>query len=165
MQAIKENRNYRVEEELKQKPIGPSLQVITPQPLTIRKLHKDEHKRNTNPMTKTTNILLTELLANEYGSQYDDREAPLAARRSQHTPKLSNWLMESQGYLSQPHIFSMDTDTWILRTFNKVMRKPKLWWEPMVMKIEILKKQSVFKLVQYLANKNIVGLKWVYTIK
>jgi len=46
-------------------------------------------------MTQTTNIPLTELPENEYGSQYNNGKTLLAARRFQYTPKLSNWLMES----------------------------------------------------------------------
>jgi len=116
-------------------------------------------------MTQTTNILLTELPVNEYGSQHNDREVSLATRRSWHIPKLSNRLMESQEYLSWPHTFSVDTDTWILRTFNEVIRKPELWWEPMVKEFEILKERGVFELIQHPENKNVVGLKWVYIIK
>jgi len=78
-------------------------------------------------MTQTTNIPLTRPLVNEYESQHDNGEASLATRRSQHTPKPSNQLMESQEYLSQPYTFSIDTDIWIPRTFNEAMRKPKLW--------------------------------------
>ena len=116
-------------------------------------------------MTQTTNIPLTGPPINEYGSQHDDGEASLATRRSRRTPKPSNRLMESQEYLSRPHIFSVDTDTWIPRTFNEAMRKPELWWEPMVKEFEMLKERGVFELIQRPANKNVVGSKWVYTIK
>ena len=87
MQAIKEDQNRRLE-ELEQEPVGPLLQLIAPRPLTISKLHEDKYKKNTDAMTQTTNIPLTELPANEYGSQHDDGEVPLAVRRFQHIPKL-----------------------------------------------------------------------------
>jgi len=116
-------------------------------------------------MTQTTNIPLTELPVNKYGSQHNDGEVSLATRRSQHIPKPLNQLMESQEYLSQPHTFSVNTNTWIPRTFNEAMRKPELWWEPMVKEFEMLKEQDVFELIQCLENKNIVESKWVYGIK
>jgi len=127
IQVIKKDRNHRIEKELEQEPVGPSLQVIAPQPSTISYLHEDEHEKNTDLTTQTTNILLTRPPVNEYGSQHDDGEALLATRRSQCTPKPLNRLMESQEYLSRPHTFSVDIDTWIPRTFNKAMRKPELW--------------------------------------
>ena len=136
---IEEDRNHRIERELEQEPVGPSLQVIAPQPSTISNLHEDEHEKNTDLTTQTTNIPLTGPPINEYGSQHNDGEASLATRRSWHTPKLSNRLIESQEYLSRPHTFSVDTDIWIPRTFNEAMRKPELWWELMVKEFEILK--------------------------
>ena len=116
-------------------------------------------------MTQTTNIPLTELPANEYGSQHDDGDVPLAVRRSQHIPKPSNRLMESREYLSWPHTFSVDTDTWIPKTFNEAMRKPELWWELMVKEFKMLKERGVFELIQRPTNKNVVGSKWVYAIQ
>ena len=35
----------------------------------------------------------------------------------------------------------------------------------MVKEFEMLKEQGVFELIQHPANKNVVGSKWVYTIK
>ena len=111
IQMIEKDRNHRIERELKQEPVGPSLQVIAPRPSTISNLHEDEREKNTDLTTQTTNIPLTGPPINEYGSQHDDGEASLATRRSRRTPKPSNWLMESQEYLSQPYTFSVDTDT------------------------------------------------------
>jgi len=73
--------------------------------------------------------------------------------------------MESQEYLSRPHTFAVDTETWIPKTFNKAMKKPELWWEPMVKEFEMLKECEVFELVQRPVDKNVVGSKWVYAIK
>ena len=68
IQMIEKNKNHRIKRELEQEPVGPSLQVIAPWPSTISNLHKDKHKKNTDLTTQTTNILLTELPVNEYGS-------------------------------------------------------------------------------------------------
>jgi len=145
IQVIEEDRNHKIERKLKQEPVRPLLQVIASRPSTISNLHKDEHKKNTDLTTQTTNIPLTELPVNEYGSQHDDGEASLTTRRSQCIPKPLNRLMESKEYLSRPYIFSVDTDTWIPRTFNKAMRKPELWWELMVKEFKMLKEQGVCK--------------------
>jgi len=32
--------------------------------------------------------------------------------------------------------------------FNEAMKKPELWWEPMVKEFEMLKEHEVFELVQ-----------------
>jgi len=72
IQAIEENRNYKTEEELKQKPVGLSLQVIVLQLLTISKLHENEYKRNTNPMTQTTNIPVTNFIQPYLYQFFDD---------------------------------------------------------------------------------------------
>jgi len=45
------------------------------------------------------------------------------------------------------------------------MKKPHLWWKPMVKKFKMLKEQEVFELVQQPVDKNIIGSKWVYAIK
>jgi len=45
------------------------------------------------------------------------------------------------------------------------MKRPDLWWEPMMKEFEMLKERGVFELVPRPEGKNIVGSKWVYAVK
>ena len=135
-QIIEENRNNDIEGGSEHELVGPPLQVIAPRPLTITELYKDKHE---GIAIQTSNKPPPEPPANDYELQYNDNNILLAVRRSQRPPKLTNRLIESREYLSQPHTFAVDTDTWIPKTFNEAMKKPDLWWEPMVKEFEILK--------------------------
>jgi len=131
----------------------------------ITELHKDKNEGITNSATQINNKLPSEPPVNDYEPQHNDNNVSLALRRSQHPPKPTNRLMESQEYLSRPHTFAVDTETWIPKMFNEAMKKLELWWEPMVKEFEMLKEREVFELVQRPVDKNVVGSKWVYAIK
>jgi len=45
------------------------------------------------------------------------------------------------------------------------MKRPDLWWEPMMKEFEMLKERGVFELVPRPEGENIVGSKWVYAVK
>jgi len=147
-QVSSENRSNDTMGELDQELIRPPLQVIAPRLSTITELHKDKHEEITSSATQTSNRLTYGLPPNDYELQYDDDNTLLVVRRPWRLPKPTNQLIESREYLSQPHTFAVDTDTWIPKTFNEAMKKPHFWWEPMVKEFEMLKERGVFELVQ-----------------
>jgi len=59
----------------------------------------------------------------------------------------------------------MDTDNWIPSSYTNAIRRPNLWWEPMVREYEMLKERGVFELTPQLLERNVVGSKWVYAVK
>ena len=59
----------------------------------------------------------------------------------------------------------VDTDTWVLKTFCKIIIHPDLWCEPILKKIEILSERGIYKVILRLAGKNVVNSKWVYSLK
>ena len=66
-------------------------------------------------------------------------DGPLAIRRACREPKPSTRLKELHEYLSRPQTFLTDTEAWIPKSYNEAMRRPDLWWEPMVQEFEMLK--------------------------
>ena len=74
-------------------------------------------------------------------------------------------MKELQEYLNRLIAYTIDTDTWIPKTYNEVMKHPDLWWEPMVKEYKMLKQRGVYEIVPRPLGKNVVGSKWVYAIK
>ena len=59
----------------------------------------------------------------------------------------------------------METDNQIPTTYSEAMRRPDLWWEPMVKEYKMLKERGVFELTSRPPERNVIGLKWMYAIK
>jgi len=135
-------------------------QEIAPRPLLITELHENREHINSS-------ISEHEDMNSENGNQVENenQEVLPVPRRSQRIPKPSNRLIESCEYLNRSHAFTTDTNKWTPKTYTEAMRRPDLWWEPMVKEFEILKEQEVFELVPRPLGKNVVGCKWVYAIK
>ena len=115
-------------------------------------LHKGKQTATLNDTTPTTTIELAD-------------NVPLAIRRSRRDPRPTSRLKDSLEYLSQPQAFLTDTENWVPGSFSDAMRRPDLWWEPMVREYEMLKEREVFELTPQPLGRNIVGSKWVYAIK
>jgi len=135
-------------------------QEIAPRPFPITELHENrEHINSSISEHKDMN--------SENGNQVENenQEVLPVPRRSQRIPKANNHLIESREYLNRSYAFTTDTNEWTPKTYTKAMRRPDLWWEPMVKEFEILKEREVFELVPRPLGKNVVGCKWVYAIK
>jgi len=90
-----------------------------------------------------------------------DEELPIVIYRTRWDPKLSNQIKKSLKYLSWPVSNTANTnlDTWTPKIYKDAMKRPELWWEPMVYELEMLKKKEVFKVVPRLHRKNVIGSK------
>jgi len=104
---------------------------IAPRPLPSSELHgtDNDNTPDTNNSTPTT----TENPNN------DPDDLLLALRKPWRTVKPTTRLQESTEYMNRPMVNHILDDNWISRTFKKVMRRPDLWWEPMVTEIAMLK--------------------------
>ena len=147
---------------------NPLFQGIAPRPMPISDLHKDEETRKAAyKAPNSTQIPETSSQNNleQPEPPKQDIDMPLAIRRPRREPKPSSQLIESREYLNRPSVFATNTDTWVPKTFYEAMKRPDLWWSPMVQEFEMLKERAVFELVPRPIGKNVVGSKWVYAVK
>ena len=56
-------------------------------------------------------------------------------------------------------------DSHVPRSYGEARKCMDLWKESMEEEMEIMRKQGIFKLVPWLKDQHIVGLKWIYTNK
>jgi len=56
-------------------------------------------------------------------------------------------------------------DIQVPKTYNEAMKRPDLWLDPITKEIEMLKLQDIFEVVPRPSGKNVVGSKWVFTVK
>jgi len=49
--------------------------------------------------------------------------------------------------MNRPMVNYAENDNWISRTFKKAMKRPNLWWEPIVAEIAMLKAKEIFEVV------------------
>jgi len=120
------------------------------------------HHINTNKSKSQSPLLLDWVKSKNENSILNE---PLAFQRTQHEIRSSRCLQESQEYLSWVLVYNVDTNTWIPKTYQDVMRRPNLWWKPIAKEIEMLKQRDVFILVPRLVGQSVVGSKWVFALK
>jgi len=131
------------------------MQGIAPRPLASCDLHKDSNDNTAIVREKKPDKESNEI----------PKDLPIVLRRSQRSTKPSTRLQESLEYLNRPIANNVESENWIPRTFKEAMRRPDLWWEPMTTEIGILKAKDVYEVVLRPIGQNVVGSKWVYTIK
>jgi len=139
--------------------LGPNsdlLQATAPRPLPIPRIHNEERESNE---TFTVQLI----------SQTIDKEKetnlPLTICWTRRDPKPSTKLKESTEYLNCSVTYITNMDIQVPKTYNKAMKRPDLWLDPITKEIEMLKLWDVFEVVPRPSGKNVVGSKWVFAVK
>jgi hypothetical protein len=153
--------------------------VIMPHPKHISTLHLPKSAASTLPGTMLTPNVPTlpaapAIVSKDTGSGDDalDSEVEVSrlpiddsimAQRSRPEMKLMNWMKESLEYLgqAQAHVAFMDREMDIPKAFYKAMKRPDLWFAPMVKELQMMKNKEVYCLVSQPADKNVAKSQWV----
>jgi hypothetical protein len=60
---------------------------------------------------------------------------------------------------------STSGEFYVPKTYREAMKRPDLWWRPMEIEYETLVSKDVWELVPLPPDANLVGGKWIWTIK
>jgi hypothetical protein len=155
--------------------------AVAPRPLPIASLHPSAPNTTSNTPTTTTaktpapvdghesEIEVSELL-NDTNHADDNIDEPIASRRQRRDLKPSRRMRESLEYLSRARAnvaSTSDTEDGaaIPQSFNEAMKRPDLWFEPMVKELQVMKDKGVYHLVPRPLGKNVVRSRWVFVKK
>jgi hypothetical protein len=153
--------------------------TIAPRPLPIAHLHPSPPDKVTDKPTSAapstsfdgqdSEAEVAELLTATENAA-DNADEPLATRRQRREVKPSRRMQESLEYLNRAraNVASADVtgdDTAVPHSFNDAMRRPDLWFEPMVKELQVMKDKGVYHLVPRPLGKNVVKSRWVFANK
>jgi hypothetical protein len=155
--------------------------AVALRPLPIASPHPPALDKTPNTSTTTGTIIpaptdgleseteVSELL-NATDHAADDADEPIATRRQRRETKPSRRMRESLDYLNRARANvastgNTDGDVAIPQSFNEAMKRPDLWFEPMVKELQVMKDKGVYRLVPRSLGKNVVKSRWVFARK
>ena len=60
---------------------------------------------------------------------------------------------------------AIDTELWVPQTYNNAIKRADLWQKLMATEYQMMKEQGVFEIVPQPEGRNVVGSRWMYTVK
>jgi hypothetical protein len=131
----------------------PKTTIVPPAATTPQ--YVDENGGSDTEVTKSLGVVPT-----------DDNS--IATRRSRREVRTSSRMKDSLEYLGRTRANVASTtvdDLSVPKTFIDAMRRPELWFEPMVKEIQTVRDKGVYRLVPRPLHKNVVKCRWVYALK
>jgi hypothetical protein len=160
------------------------LTTVVPRPQPISSLHSkpDVTKApSTLPILPATLPTMPTTNSGDQDSEtevsqllHDDAVAAgdsLAAQRPRRDVKMSRRMQESIEYLRTRANVSMTSEHMesnllaIPQTYTEAMKRPDLWFAPMIKELQVMKDKGVYCLVPRPMDKNIVKSRWVFANK
>ncbi|KAF7762374.1 hypothetical protein Agabi119p4_8967 [Agaricus bisporus var. burnettii] len=164
---------------LDQTPNNSEPTAIAPRPQLISTLH--HLPANTTPTSPTFSSDATKEEDTQGDSETEVSQLlgadeptgeTVVLRRSHREVKPSRKMRESLEYLNRTRANVVvasadyiDEEMRIPRTYIEAMRRPDLWYEPMVKELYAMKDKGVYRLVPRPQGKNVVRSRWVFAIK
>ncbi|KAF7763932.1 hypothetical protein Agabi119p4_8469 [Agaricus bisporus var. burnettii] len=152
--------------------------AIAPRPKPIATLHSPPPTTGPPvavPLDEKTNEGDAETSEAEVSRMLDatnNLHESIAVRRSRRDTKPSQRMRESLEYLNRPKANVVDApydphdgEMYVPKTYAEAMRRPDLWFAPMLKELQAMRDKGVYKLVPRPVDKNVVRSRWVFATK